>query len=536
MRNCTKNETKVAAGLLSLLIFFTGCARPSKSVARPGPQIAIDAGTLQGMESDRGEFAFLGIPYAAPPVGTLRWQPPQAPAPWQGVREATSYGPACPQVPSPWLPEMLGRKQFATDEACLYLNVWTNNLNSAAKVPVMVWIHGGGNVEGSQEMPPLGPTLAKHGVVVVSINYRLGALGFLAYPALSAESAQHSSGNYGLQDQLEALKWVRRNIDKFGGDPAQVTVFGASSGSLDICNLIASPLAAGYFQRAILQSGVCVDSMFPSLRKAEAEGQRFVRKLGVSDDSQALSKLRTLPADRILQIASQNDGFSFDAIVDGWFLREQPALTFARGKQANIPVMVGSNLDEVSIFASPIVGGKSFRPETVKDYRKWLSRTFKADAAEVFAAYPAHTDSDVHHAFLAMDTDYEFGFGSRLLAHEIALTGQSAFLYNFNYVGTGKFAALGAFHSEESMFLSHKYWATWTSRPEDAKLSETIIGYWTEFARTGRPDSPGLPPWPAYDVKTDLCQGLGQTIGQEPVPRAAGFKVFERMLNAQLAK
>ena len=431
---------------------------------------------------------------------------------------------------------MLGRKKLDSDEACLYLNVWTDNLYSASKAPVMVWIHGGGNIEGSQEMPPLGPVLAKRGVVVVSINYRLGALGFLSHPALSAESEHSSSGNYGLLDQLEALKWVHANIDKFGGDPAQVTVFGASSGALDICYLMASPLAAGFFQRAILQSGVCVDSMVSPLVKGEADGKRLTRDLGVADDMQALVKLRALPAERILQVASRNTALNFDANIDGWVLQEQPALTFARGKQAKIPVMVGSNLDEVSIFASPIVGGTSYRPETINEYRNWLRREFKTDGSEVFTAYPAHTDGDVHRAFLAMDTDYEFGFGARLFAQEISSAGQDAFLYNFNYVGAGKFAALGAFHSEESMFLAQKYWASWISRPEDEKLSQAIIHYWTNFARNGRPDSAGLPPWPAYKKETDLCQELGLAVRQAPVPRAAQCEVFERILRSRVAK
>jgi para-nitrobenzyl esterase len=431
---------------------------------------------------------------------------------------------------------MLGRKQMVTDEACLFLNVWTTNLSASSKVPVMAWIHGGGNVEGSQEWPPLGPVLAKQGVVVVTINYRLGVFGYFSHPALTAESPHHSSGNYGLLDQIEALKWVHRNIEKFGGDRAQVTVFGASSGSLDICDLMASPLAEGLFQRAILQSGVCVDGSVPLLKNAEADGKRVVKDLGVAENSQTLSRLRALPAEQLLRVAAREKDIALNPVIDGWAFREQPATTFAQGKQAKIPVIVGSNADEVSIFASPIVGGTSYRPKTLDEYHRWLSEAFKAHAQEVFAVYPARDDNEVSEAFLNMDTDYEFGFGARLIAREMAHAGQNAFLYYFSYVGAGKLAPLGAFHSEESIFLSKRYWTTWVSSPSDEKLSNVIIGYWVQFAKTSQPSGSGLPPWPNYDSKTDLCQELGRNIGQIPTPRAAKFAVFEEMLKEQLPR
>ncbi len=504
-------------------------------------QVKIDTGTLEG--TSFGTFphsaAFLGIPYAAQPVGNLRWKPPQPPQPppgWSGVRKAIAYGPACPQNPSPWLPEMLGRKKMVTDEGCLYLNVWTTNLSQEAKAPVMVWVHGGGNVEGSGEWPPLGETLAKKGVVVVSINYRLGALGFLALPALSAESPHHVSGNYGQLDQVEALKWVQRNISRFGGDPNDVTIFGASSGALDICDLMASPLAVGLFQKVILQSGVCVDSVFPLLHQAEANGALLANDVGVQDNSHALEKLRALPAERVLEAAARDPHLDLEPVVDGWFFRGQPAVTFATGKQIRVPVIVGSNEDEVSIFASPIVGGKSYRPKTVTEYRQWLRQKFIVYADEVFADYPAHTDKDVAKVFRKIDTDFDFGFGARLLALDMARIGEPAFLYHFTYVGAGKFAALGAFHSEESMFLSKKYWTSWIARPYDKKLSDAIIGYWVQFAKTGNPNAPGLPTWPVYSPRTDLCQELGQRIGPESVPRSERFEVFQRILTSRLQK
>jgi para-nitrobenzyl esterase len=508
-------------------LVFAGGTLHGEAPSLPEPRVTIDSGMLSGTHfgADPAEVAFLGIPYAAAPTGNLRWRPPQPFQAWTGVREAKAFGPACPQLPSGWLPEMLGRRQMVTDEACLYLNVWTKNLpasprtsshtSSLHKASVMVWIHGGGNVEGSQEWPTLGPTLAGHGVVVVSINYRLGVFGFLSLPGLTAESAQHASGNYGLLDQIEALKWVRKNIDKFGGDPSKVTVFGASSGALDICDLMVSPLASGLFEKAILQSGFCVDNTSPTLSEVEAQGKNLARQLGVSgDDTQSLDKLRAIPAEQMLQQAAADQQIDFNPNVDKWVLPDQPWRIFSEGKQARIPVIVGSNADEVSIFASPIVGGKSYRPRTIAEYRQWLQQTFHDSAPEVFAAYPAITDSDVPRAFLSMDSDYEFGFGAWLLARETQAIGQTAFLYRFTYVGSGEFASLGAFHSEESILLSKRYWTSWVSSPDDETVSERIIGYWTQFANSSQPDGPGLPPWPAYESSTDQYQELGRHIGQ----------------------
>ncbi|HEY1964177.1 MAG TPA: carboxylesterase family protein, partial [Acidobacteriaceae bacterium] len=276
---------------------------PGGFTPEQAPQALIDSGRLRGLyvaALTRGG-AFLGIPYAAQPVGRLRWRPPQRTPSWEGVKGATQYGPACPQAPSPWLPQMLDIEKMPADEACLYLNVWTPDLHPEKRLPVLVWVHGGGNVEGSGEWPPLGVTLAQQGVVVVSINYRLGALGFLALPALSAESEQGVSGNYGHLDQLEALRWVRRNVEQFGGDPDQVTIGGQSSGALDVCNLMASPLSRGLFERAILQSGVCVDSVYPDVHAAEANGERLVQDLGIPLGPKALEALRTVPAERIRQ-------------------------------------------------------------------------------------------------------------------------------------------------------------------------------------------------------------------------------------------
>lgn len=505
------------------------CAEVSAQKSR-APRVRLEDGVLSGARLGSDGASFLGIPYAAPPVGRLRWAPPQEPAPWTGVRDATYYRPACPQLPSPWLPEMLGRKEMQTSEDCLYLNVWTPRLRSDESLPVMVWIHGGGNIEGSQEWPPLGPALATHGVVVVTINYRLGVLGYLAHPELSAQSPDHVSGNYGLLDQMAALRWVKRNIRSFGGDPHRVTVFGASSGSLDVCDLMASPLAQGLFDRAIMQSGVCEDGLSPTLAEQEASGVAFAAKILSAKDDASIEKLRAIPADELVRMADKVGGVDWNPIVDTRVLPVQPLLVFRRGQQIKVPVIVGSNLDEVSIFASSLVGGKSYRPQSVAEYRSWLKREFGNDADAVFHAYPAARDDQVHAAFRAMDTDDSFGFGANLLAREVTASGQKAYLYIFTMTGRGPFASLGAFHSLESMYLSKHYWTDWVSGPEDEPLSNAILEYWTRFAASGDPSSADLPVWPPYRIDKPEAQELGKQIGPVRVPRLDSMSVFMKLL------
>lgn len=501
------------------------------------PQVKIDSGIVRGKSTAAlpkgGEF--LGIPYAAQPVGALRWRPPQPAPHWKGVREATHWGPACMQKPSGWLPEMLGIRAMPTSEACLYLNVWTPALHPARKLPVLVWIHGGGNVEGSGEWPPLGPTLAKTGIVVVSLNYRLGAFGFFTYPALDGESREHVSGNYGNLDQIAALRWVRRNIAAFGGDPQRVTIAGQSSGSEDVCILMASPLSRGLFEGAVLESGTCVDAVYPKLQTEETSGERLAQDVGVKAGPDTLRKLRAVPADRLLDAAANDGNVDLEPAIDGWMLRQQPGITFAHGQQAPVAVMVGTNEDEVSIFASPLVGGTAYRPKTLTEYHAWLQREFSSNfAARVFAAYPAHEDSQVPGVFRTMFSDYDFAFSAWLLAKDTALTGRKAYLYRFTYVGAGPFARLGAFHSEELMFLSRHYWTSWVPQPSDAALSRTLVGYWSNFVKTGNPNGEALPAWLVFRSRENDCQELGRRMGPEQLPRVQKMAVFYKYLRTRL--
>ena len=372
-------------------------------------------------------------------------------------------------------------------------------------------------------------------MVVVTINYRLGIFGFYASPQLSAESPTHTSGNYGQLDQLAALQWVQRNIAKFGGDPQQVTVAGQSSGALDICNLIASPLARGLFQRAILESGVCVDSVFPTSREIETANAHFADTLGANHQRASLAQLRALPAQQLLDAAARAP-LDLEPAVDGHFLREQPAVTFAAGRQLPVAILTGSTANEMSIFSSPIVGATSNRPATVAAYLQFVRRKFGVRAPQVFANYPATHDADVPAVFTTMFSDFDFGFSARLLAAETARIHQPIYLYHFTYAGQGPFAPLGAFHAEELMFLSQHYWKSWVKSPDDARVSEALIHYWASFIRTGDPNTPGLPAWPAYTPQQDLAQILGRTITTAPDPRANRFAPFQQYLDGRLAR
>jgi para-nitrobenzyl esterase len=311
------------------------------------PVVNVDTGILEGTNfgTERNEVAFLGVPFAAPPIGELRWRPPQPPPKWTGTRRVVAFGSPCPQLPAPWFPYVEGH------EDCLYLNIWTTHLRPNANRPVLVYFHGGSNTQGYSQMTPLGPPLSRLGLVVVSANYRLGPFGFLAHPALTAESDHHSSGNYGLLDQLQALHWVQENIRAFGGDPDRVTVMGQSAGAVDTCLLMASPLSRGLFHRAILESGECQDTFNEDIRTSikynfndttgERSGERLAKDLSVSSGPDAVQKLRSVPPSEILKIWKSDPGLHFDAIVDGWIIPKQPAQIFAVSKQMRIPNTCG---------------------------------------------------------------------------------------------------------------------------------------------------------------------------------------------------
>ncbi|HEX3470657.1 MAG TPA: carboxylesterase family protein [Silvibacterium sp.] len=476
------------------------------------PLVTLNAGTVQGQRVTGREMAFLGIPYAAPPVGALRWKPPQPAAAWSGTRKAAQFGPACPQLPAGWLPYPVW------SEDCLYLNIWTTSLSPQARLPVIVYFHGGSNRAGHSQLTPLGPSLSPMGVVLVTANYRLGPLGFFAHPALTAESPHRSSGNYGLLDQMQVLRWVRRNIERFGGDPQQVTAMGQSAGAFDICLLMASPLARGLFQKAIMESGDCTGSLIEDIHTpihyseiagtGEGNGQRFAADLGIADGPNASRRLRGIPVDRILKTWSRDPQIQFDAIVDGWVIPTQPAKVFGEGRQARIPVLVGSNADEATVLGHG--------PATIAEYRKYLEEDTGPYAQQEFCAWPVGSDAQVPDEYLKLQSD-TFAYGAWSMARSVTRAGEAAYLYLFTWAETGKRARLGAYHGEELTFLSNTFPHNWGPSNGDQAFGEAVRTYWTQFAKTGSPNHPGAPLWRAYNPRPDQVLNLGREIRMVPV-------------------
>jgi len=468
-------------------------------------------------------YAFVGIPYAAPPVGALRWKPPRPVTPWSGVRSTTAFGAVCPQSAAD-LPGLQLRfdevaKQHGyyagkvrTDEDCLTLNVWTANLNGRQKQPVMVYIHGGGNIGGTGAYPPFGPKLAARGVVFVSLNYRLGALGFLADRDLP--------GNYGLLDIISALRWVKRNVAAFGGDSASVTVVGQSAGAVMACYLMASPAARELFQRAILQSCTCANYLSP-------ERKRLTHRTSFD--------LRGLPAAEIVRRTEKDPALLGQlyagGTVDGRVLREQPATTFARARQAKVPVLLGSNADEGTVTLGAL------GTPTIANYTKWLNTTFGQHAEAVRRAYPAENDSQVRTAYLALTADYQRGHAVRAMARYTSAAGQPAYLYYFRYPPKGAYAreGLGTFHGMDLSFMGGGFFrhARWGEPDaEDLLLADAMTSYWVSFARTGNPNGVGLPEWPRYDPLKDELLELRQHIRAIRTPYAVRSSVFDGILLA----
>jgi para-nitrobenzyl esterase len=496
---------------------------PLGSIGTPGaqserqPVVKSQSGLLEGIHfgSNPNDAAFLGVPYAATPIAELRWKPPLPSPKWSGTRKAQNFGSPCPQLPATWLPYIEG------NEDCLYLNIWTTDVRTAANQPVLVYFHGGSNTQGYSQMTPLGPPLSQMGLVVVSANYRLGPFGFLAHPALTAESEHHSSGNYGLLDQLQALRWLKENIREFGGDPGRVTIMGQSAGAVDICLLMASPMSQGLFQGAILESGECQDTLNEDIRipihynsidtTGEASGERLVKDLGVPSGGGPgiLRKLRQIPANEILKAWKDDPGLHFDAIVDGWVVPKQPAQIFAQGKQMHIPILVGSNADEATVFGHNDL-------KTVGDYEKHLQQDTGQYWKEEFQLYPVGSDADVVTRWVRLESD-EFACGAYSIAQAMTKAGEKSYLYYFTYVDPGKRSQLGAHHGEELFFLSDSFPADWERTNEDKYLEELLRGYWAEFAKTGDPNFNGVPRWPALDSNSGEYFEIGAHIGVRPV-------------------
>ena len=457
-------------------------------------------GALAGQPLADGVTVFRGIRYAEPPVGDLRWKPPVPAAPWTDVRPALEFGAACQQVRS--VPcSVYAREVKCMSEDCLFLNVWRPP--QAFDAPVMVWVHGGslrtGNPAGGLYE---GSALARKGVVVVTLNYRLGVLGYLAHPQLSEESAHGSSGNYGLLDQIEALRWVRANIAAFGGDPGNVTLFGESAGALSVIELMTSPLARRLFHKAIVQSGYLVSNPELSrsrfgLPSAHAIGQWLARELGAAD----LAALRAVDAQSLVERAAAA-GFDPQATIDGWVLPQQILECFDRGEQAAVPVIAGFNEGEIRslrpIFLPPL-------PASSVEYESLVRRIYGDLAPAYLARYPAE---DVEESALAAARDGFYGWSAERLARDQTRLGLPAYLYFFAHRYPAQEALhLEAFHASELPYefgrigMPDGWPEMWPRPPDEAgerALSEALMRYFTSFARDGAPSAPGAAAWRAY--------------------------------------
>ncbi len=479
-------------------LVFTMAARADNNL-----KVKTDKGKVEGKLSTDGQVrTFLGIPYAAPPVGPLRWKPPQPAAKWKGVRDATNFGYRCMQ------PNIYNDMHFrdpGESEDCLTLNVWTPTKNKKAKLPVMVWIYGGGYTAGTTSEPRQdGEHLAHKGVVVVSMNYRLGVFGFFVHADLAAESPEHASGNYGLMDQTAALQWVKRNIRAFGGDPGNVTLFGESAGSFSVSAQMASPLAQGLFEHAIGESGAAFSTRglpFRTLEHEEkADADWAAKTLGTSD----LTALRAMSAQDIMEKMAAQPRMEHSPVgpdVDGYFLPESVPQIYAEGKQAHIPLLAGWNRDEPSGLVARFP-----QPATPQSFQETAQKTFSDHADEFLKLYPADTDADAVRSTIDFAGDSFIAYGTwAWLEAQVKTGGQPVYRYHFERPAPAdKFhaAGSGAFHSDEIEYvfgtLDSRIDAKW--QPEDYKLSDLVETYWTNFAKTGNPNGSDAPSWPQYNA------------------------------------
>jgi len=505
-------RARVAARLLVSILLTSA----SGSIARAAA-VRIESGWIEGVASGvSGVQVFAGVPYARPPLGALRWCPPQPPAAWSGVRSADRVGPCCQQVhwsAPPWTAEFV--TQEPTSEDCLTLNLWTADRGprEGGKRPVLVWLHGGALTGGSGAVAVYdGAELARRGLVVVTINYRLSALGFLAHPVLSAESRAHVSGNYGLLDCITALRWVRRNVAAFGGDPDRVTLAGQSSGAMLAGALLHSPLARGLFHRVILMSGGTVDGFQP-LAAAEAAGAAWAR----SQRDSSLAALRALPASATLL------GGRFGPVADGWCLPAEPPL----GPGSDVPILFGMTSDEDS---SEPGYGKATAAEFVAFVRSRLDTL----ADEALRLYPVADDREAALAQKRSMRDRGL-FGLLLWARARAASCHGPmFAYCFTRATPWpEHPEFGAFHTSDVPYAFanlRKLPRPWED--SDRRLSETLAAYWVQFARTGDPNGPGLPPWPAFDAQQPRMMELGSTVGSRAMLEPRYVEFFERCMAA----
>jgi para-nitrobenzyl esterase len=472
-------STPRTAALVSLLLL-------SSTLALADP-VKTANGTIDGT-TDNGLRMYRGIPFAAPPVGELRWKAPQPVQNWSAVKRADTFGAQCMQRRV--FNDMVFRAPGMSED-CLYLNVWTPAKSASERLPVLVYFYGGGFIAGDGSEPRYdGATMARKGIVTLTVNYRLGVFGFFAHPELTKESPQHASGNQGLLDQAAALRWVQANIAAFGGDPKKVTIAGESAGSISVSALMASPLSKGLIAGAIGESGAMIEPTIPPVPLAEAEkaGAAF----GAAIEAPALAALRAMPAEKILEATARPGLPRFSPAVDGYFLPKTPAEIFAAGEQAHVPLLAGWNSEENS--SRSVLGQGEPTPE---NYAAALKKLYPARADEVLKAYPGATNDQVAQSATALASDRFIAFSTWKWLDLHGRTGGSP-TYRY-YYSRPRPGARGAAHSAEIEYamgnLASNTAFAWT--PDDQKVSETFQGYFANFVKKGDPNGSGLPKWPA---------------------------------------
>jgi para-nitrobenzyl esterase len=482
--------------------------------------VKTDAGAVSGLANKEGDITiFKGIPFAAPPVGNLRWKAPQPVQPWIGVRKCEAFGPS-PMQPSPapfnvWTEEFLIPKEPISED-CLYLNVWTGAKSGKEKRPVLVWIYGGGFNSGGSAVPIYdGEAIAKRGIVFVSFNYRVGIFGFFAHPELTKESGYNASGNYGLLDQIAALRWVQKNIAAFGGDPSNVTIAGQSAGSMSVNCLVASPLAKGVFNKAIAESGASFTRSNASLQKAEEDGLKVQQRLNAS----SLADLRNLPAETLLKQPMSVRG----PIIDGYVLPDAIVNIFQAAKENNVALLTGWNEDE------GIMGA----PKNAADFRKQVAQQYGSDSVTFLKYYPAGTDAEAARSQLNLARDMIFGAQNYTWANLQSSQGRRVYVYRFTrkVPATGEYVKYGAFHTGEVAYAyDNLRFVNRPFEPVDKTLATVMSQYWVNFIKTGNPNGTGLPEWPAYDTNNKMVMELGVKQQAMKLPDAASLDyLFQKM-------
>ena len=527
MRRIDKFTYLRALTLLVLLISPVAFAGQANSAGT----ILTTNGPLSGTTTADGKIkVFRGIPFAAPPVGDLRWRAPEPVRSWKAVRPADHYGASCMQPLSrsrpPWTAEYMTQNEDSED--CLYLNVWAPASSANRKLPVFVWIFGGGFNEGSGEVPVYdGTELARTGMIVVTFNYRVGVFGFLSHPELTAESPHHSSGNYGLLDQVAALQWVNKNIKAFGGDTSRITICGQSAGAASVHALIASPLAKGLFERGIAESGSGMTAFpFLSLAEAEKRGQAFAAAYG----AHSMPELRAMSADALMAAPKQGSSIQFSQTVDGWFYPEAPDRILAEGKQNDVPLITGLTADDFRLMSGAPLSADAFRKQSTERYGDMSSDFLKL--------YPAGSDEEA----LRSQTESARDRGRvSMYAWVLSLVPKSkapVFTYYFTRVMPyPEHPEFGAFHSVEVPYVFRNL-AIFDRpfQPVDHRISEVISTYWKHFAETGNPNGQDLPRWSASSSENAATMEIGDHIGAIPVAAEEKLRFWQHYFSSPMSK